>query len=98
MQERHMNDITSKHFGEQFNKKLYDDAVFENAFFKDKEVQIKTETTNLPAGMRTPTDAEIRQMGEFAAEYRKKKPKASEREIRRATQRKFSVHILPNTP
>lgn len=91
MQERHMDAIISKNFGIEI------EPDFAEAFFRDKGVQIKTETVNLPTGMRTPTDAEIRQMKDFSAEYRQKKPKATEREIRRATQRKFSVHILPNT-
>lgn len=69
------------------NKQMYDWAA--------EEIRVKT--TNLPEGMRTPTAEEIEGMEQYSKEYRKKNPRASNREVRRATQRKFNVQMLPNT-
>ncbi len=61
------------------------------------ESTIRRQTTNLPEGMRTPTDSEITLMQDFASEYKKRNKKASRREVRRTIIRKFNVQILPDT-
>lgn len=53
-------------------------------------------TTKLPEEMRTPTSQELSDMNNFMIEYKKQSPNASKREIRRAVQKKFNVHLLPN--
>ncbi len=89
MQERHMDAIASKAFGKRFSEQ------FPNGI-PDADI-IKRQTTNLPAGTRTPSDEEIKEMQDFAISYKAKNKKASKREVRRAITRKFNVQILPNT-
>jgi len=89
MQEQHQNWIQS---GQLFKKALMD-----NPDFQPEADKIKKETKNLPKDMRTPTPQEIKDMALFAEKYKRQHPKASERNCRRAMQRKFNVTILPNT-
>lgn len=87
MQQSHINELMMQAF------KGNDDG-FDPPAFADK---IKEETTNLPAGKRTPYVEEIVDLVTFMRNYKLQTPKASKREIREAAKRKFGVTILPNT-
>lgn len=95
MQEQHMNWIVdSKLFEEMIRDRPQKDI---SDMFYLKAEQVKKETTNLPENMRTPTVDELTNMELYSREYRKKKPNASNREVKRAIQRKFNIQLLPDT-
>lgn len=50
----------------------------------------------LSESVRTPTDTELKDMRAFIIDFKKKHPKASQRQIRRATQKHFNLKILDN--
>lgn len=90
MQEQHIDALMSKFKDSDFKDMIANSA----SDFADK---IAAETTNLPSTARTPNATEILEIREWIKDYRKMHPKASRREIRRATQKKFNITILPNT-
>ena len=53
----------------------------------------ETNTNAFPPGIRTPTADELEQMRLYMLQYKKDNPKASKREIRKATQAHFNVQI-----
>lgn len=58
--------------------------------FTDK---VKKETKR-PVGARTPSENELKKIQAYAKEYKAKKPKASNREIRRAVEKKFNAKVV----
>lgn len=93
-----MNWIQSGDMEKEWQNMMRTDNLTSKAeMYEAAQEQFKVTTTNLPVGMRTPNADEIQKMEAYGKEYKKKNPKASTREIRRATQRKFNIQMLPNT-
>jgi ribosomal protein L16 Arg81 hydroxylase len=60
---------------------------------KQLAATIKKDLPELPDPLRTPTSAELTQMRSYGMEYKKNNKKASNREIRRAIQKRFNIKI-----
>lgn len=80
------------------DKLLMEDATqLQQSHYRKLQGKIEIQTSNLPKGMRTPTDKELGDMEEYGRWYKQANPKTSARNMRRAICRKFNLSILPDT-